>query len=89
MSQCKSRASLFIMIALVAGAASATAEAPRLDLVWVDPTDIASSRGRGVARPARGDGGGGDVDGRALRGGGRPGIPGRDCGTDLFARSQP
>jgi hypothetical protein len=53
MSQCKSRASLFIMIALVAGAASATAEAPRLDLVWVDPTDIASRTFPAVAAESR------------------------------------
>ena len=53
MRECKSRASLFVVIALVAGAASAAAEAPRLDLVWVDPTDLAGGTFPALAAESR------------------------------------
>ncbi len=53
MWECKSRASLVVVVALVAGAASAAAEAPRLDLVWVDPTSIAGGTFPALAAESR------------------------------------
>jgi hypothetical protein len=53
MCECKSRASLFVIVALVTGAASAAAEAPRLNLVWVDPTDMAGGTFPAVAAESR------------------------------------
>jgi len=53
MSQCKSRAHAFVIIALFASAARASAEPPRLDLVWVDPTDIAAGTFATVAAESR------------------------------------
>ncbi len=53
MRECKSRASLVVVVALVAGAASAAAEAPRLGLVWVDPTDLAGGTFPGLAAESR------------------------------------
>src|SRR5260221_9629125 len=53
MRECKSRASFFVVIALVAAAASAAAEAPRLDLVWVDPTDLAGGTFPALAAESR------------------------------------
>jgi hypothetical protein len=40
MWECKTRASVLVMFALLAGVSSAGAPPPRLDLVWVDPTGI-------------------------------------------------
>jgi hypothetical protein len=40
MWECKTRASVLVMFALLAGVSSAGAQPPRLDLVWVDPTGI-------------------------------------------------
>jgi hypothetical protein len=40
MWKCKTRASVLVVAALLAGASDAAAEPPRLDLVWVDPTGI-------------------------------------------------
>jgi hypothetical protein len=53
MCECKSRASLFVIVALVTGAASAAAEAPHLNLVWVDPTDMAGGTFPAVAAESR------------------------------------
>ena len=53
MWECKSRAHVFVIIALLAGAARASAEPPRLDLVWVDPTDIAAGTFATVAAESR------------------------------------
>jgi hypothetical protein len=56
MSECKSRAQVAVMFALLAGAASvasAAADPPRLDLVWVDPTDIATGTFKTVAAESR------------------------------------
>jgi hypothetical protein len=53
MWECKSRAQVFVIIALLAGAARASAEPPRLDLVWVDPTDIATGTFATVAAESR------------------------------------
>ena len=53
MWECKSRARLVVIVALLAGAASAAAEPPRLDLVWVDPTDIATGTFPTVAAQSR------------------------------------
>jgi len=53
MWECKSRASLVVVVALVAGAASAAAEAPRLDLVWVDPTGLAEGTFPALAAESR------------------------------------
>jgi hypothetical protein len=49
MWECKSRASLFVVIAIAAGAASAAAEAPHVNLVWVDPTELAKGTFPAVA----------------------------------------
>lgn len=40
MWECKTRASVLVMAALLVGASDAGAEPPRLDFVWVDPTGI-------------------------------------------------
>jgi hypothetical protein len=53
MRQCKSRARVFVIIALLASAARASAEPPRLDLVWVDPTGIAAHTFDVVAAESR------------------------------------
>jgi hypothetical protein len=56
MSGCKSRAQVAVMFALLAGAAnvaSAAADPPRLDLVWIDPTDIAAGTFAAVAAESR------------------------------------
>ena len=56
MSECKSRAHVAVMFALLASAvsvASAAADPPRLDLVWVDPTDIAAGTFATVAAESR------------------------------------
>jgi hypothetical protein len=42
MFECKTRANAFVTAALLLGAAHAGAETPRLDLVWVDPTGMAT-----------------------------------------------
>ena len=53
MWECKSRAHVFVIVALIARAAPASAEPPRLDLVWVDPTDIAAGTFDVVAAESR------------------------------------
>jgi hypothetical protein len=53
MWECKSRAHVFVIIALFAGAAHASAEPPRLDLVWVDPTGVAAGTFATVAAESR------------------------------------
>jgi hypothetical protein len=53
MWECKSRAHVFVIIALLAGATRASAEPPRLDLVWVDPTEIAAGTFATVAAESR------------------------------------
>ena len=53
MRQCKSRARVFVIIALLATAARASAEPPRLNLVWVDPTGIAAHTFDVVAAQSR------------------------------------
>jgi hypothetical protein len=53
MWECKSRAHVFVIVALLAGATRASAEPPRLDLVWVDPTDIAAGTFATVAAESR------------------------------------
>jgi hypothetical protein len=53
MWECKSRAHVFVIIALLAGAPRASAEPPRLDLVWVDPTEIATGTFDVVAAESR------------------------------------
>jgi hypothetical protein len=54
MCECKSRANLVVvLVALLAIAASASAEPPRLDLVWVDPTDMVAGTFSSVAAEAR------------------------------------
>lgn len=53
MWECKTRAHVFVMVALLASAARASAEAPRLDLVWVDPTGIATGTFAAVAAESR------------------------------------
>jgi hypothetical protein len=50
---CKSRAHVFVIIALLARAAPASAQPPRLDLVWVDPTDMATGTFDVVAAESR------------------------------------
>src|SRR5689334_4603831 len=50
MWECKSRAHALVITALLASAARASAEPPRLDLVWVDPTGIATGTFEAVAR---------------------------------------
>ena len=50
---CKSRAHVFVMIALLASADVASAQPPRLDLVWVDPTGIAAGTFDVVAAESR------------------------------------
>jgi hypothetical protein len=40
MWECKTRASVLVMAALLAGASNSAAESPHLDLVWVDPTGM-------------------------------------------------
>lgn len=54
MSGCKTRAHVAVMFAFLVGAASAaSAERPRLDLVWIDPTDIATGTFATVAAESR------------------------------------
>ena len=53
MLQCKTRAHVLVIVALLAGAARASAEPARLDLVWVDPTDIAAGTFDVVAAESR------------------------------------
>lgn len=56
MSGCKTRAHVAVMFAFLAGAASAASAAPappRLDLVWIDPTDIAARTFATIAAESR------------------------------------
>jgi hypothetical protein len=53
MWECRNRAHVFVIIALLAGAARASAAPARLDLVWVDPTDIATGTFDVVAAESR------------------------------------
>ena len=53
MWECKSRAHVFVLVSLLAGAARASAEPPRLSLVWVDPTGIAAGTFAAVAAESR------------------------------------
>jgi hypothetical protein len=53
MWECKSRAHASVIIALLASAARVSAEPPRLDLVWVDPTGIAAGTFDAVAAESR------------------------------------
>jgi len=53
MWECKSRAHALVIATLLASAARASAEPPRLDLVWVDPTGIATGTFEAVAAESR------------------------------------
>jgi hypothetical protein len=56
MPECKSRAHVAVMFAFLTGAANvagAATEPPRLDLVWIDPTDIATGTFATVAAESR------------------------------------
>jgi hypothetical protein len=50
---CKSRAHVVAFVTFLAAAARASAEPPRLDLVWVDPTGIAKGTFAAVAAESR------------------------------------